>query len=189
MGFDMQSPSESIAAVNKASWDVGVKLATVGSEALGKVIRLQTSTALGLYSEMSGNAKLLGTQKGAEQALQVLSKWPQLVFEKSLAYGRDLSDVALWSQSVAARILDDAYGDLHRSALETVEKNVLHATAYPGGWLPQSAINAVTNWLDTTNAGIKQIASVGETGATQTNDASADRVKRVPKAKRRKRRV
>lgn len=161
-GFGMETTINSIVAVNNASAKAGIELAQLGINALAKVIKLQTKAAVRLYPFTSGNDSIPAAKTSGFTGAERPFSWPKQWLDGSIAYSRDLTDVALWSQSVASRILDDAFAEVHRGVLETVEKNVLHPPRWVRAWTflwpPQTAVRTMTDWVDASNRNLKQLA-------------------------------
>lgn len=120
----MLSPTEQLAAANKATVDALLAVANTALSSAERIAELNLNTAQSMLEGSVSNLKALMDAKDVAEAIRIQVALAQPAIEKALAYSQALFEITAQSQAEMTQLMQEQFGDFQRSSSRLLEQAV-----------------------------------------------------------------
>ena len=184
----MYNATEQFAEFNKVGIEQAMRLAQIAMEKTEQLMKLHMEIAKSAFEDNVKNAKAIADVKDWQEMIAMRARMAENGLEKSLAYSRNVYEVASEAQAEVAELVEQGLAVYTKGMSTMVDRA---AKAAPAG--SDAAVNALKSTVAATNAAIdtftkasKQVASFADASMKAATQATAQAVKNNVKAPARK---
>lgn len=160
----MALPQETILAAQKAQLETLFGLTNKAFEGVEKLVELNLAAGRAVLNETSANVQALLSVKDAQELMALHTNLLQPIADKTLAYGRQVYDIAQNTGTEFSKAFEVQAGEAQRNFNQLVESSAKNAPAGTETSVAvfKSAVSAANNAFESVQKAVKQASDMAE---------------------------
>ncbi|WP_297572818.1 phasin family protein [uncultured Deefgea sp.] len=160
-----------------------LRFARISIDTADRLVQLQIETVKNSLEESARNVKQFSTLKDAQTALSNQQKLSETAIEQSLAYGKNLYEIASQAQTEFSKLIDERSVFFNKNVVSGLDRFVKSAPAGADVAVAavKSTVQATAAAVDSMTKAAKQVADFADASVKAASTATADAVKTAGK--------